>query len=271
MSTDSDPESLLEAALDQAFSPPPLRKHAPGLSTSGAEKLGHEEVVEPQTHENPSAESTSTLDSSAAWKAEYEEHVRAWHAESADARSRAEKERARWEAIRAAAKEEASQSKTEPWESEWERVATRKDQNSETTPNIPEYNVEHELHTQADTTDESHKLEEIHSMTSSFPSMTFPERTSTPSPSPSRYHTNEPPRTATLAIFDSSLSARTRMKALFASLAINMLLPFVNGVMLGFGEIFAKEVIIGWFGWKKLGSIAASAGLRTPQRQRFAK
>jgi hypothetical protein len=31
-----------------------------------------------------------------------------------------------------------------------------------------------------------------------------------------------------------------------------MLLPFVNGVMLGFGEIFAKNVVVGWFGWKKV-------------------
>lgn len=98
--------------------------------------------------------------------------------------------------------------------------------------------------------------------------MTFPERTTTPSPSPG-YNTIEPPRTATLAILDPSLSTWTRLRALFASLAINLLLPFVNGVMLGFGEIFAKEVVIGWFGWKKSGSIAASAGIHTsPQRRR---
>ena len=42
-----------------------------------------------------------------------------------------------------------------------------------------------------------------------------------------------------------------------------MLLPFINGVMLGFGEIFAKEVVIGWFGWKTPGSTAANVGVRT--------
>ncbi|KAI8060066.1 outer membrane protein TOM13-domain-containing protein [Gongronella butleri] len=33
------------------------------------------------------------------------------------------------------------------------------------------------------------------------------------------------------------------------STAVNFLLPFVNGVMLGFGEIFANELVIkyGWF------------------------
>lgn len=38
------------------------------------------------------------------------------------------------------------------------------------------------------------------------------------------------------------------MLALLASIAVNVGLPFVNGVMLGFGEIFAKE-IVGWFGF----------------------
>jgi Outer membrane protein TOM13 len=77
---------------------------------------------------------------------------------------------------------------------------------------------------------------------------------------------------ATLAIFDSTLSTRTRVKALFSSLAINMLLPFVNGVMLGFGEIFAKNVIIGWLGWKVPGSDSVATttgiGVRTPWGQR---
>ncbi|TFY74610.1 hypothetical protein EWM64_g9403 [Hericium alpestre] len=43
-----------------------------------------------------------------------------------------------------------------------------------------------------------------------------------------------------------------------------MLLPFVNGVMLGFGEIFAKNVVVGWFGFGKRGSgtgAAANVGI----------
>jgi hypothetical protein len=46
---------------------------------------------------------------------------------------------------------------------------------------------------------------------------------------------------------------------LCSSLSINFLLPFVNGVMLGFGEIFAKTVIVEWLGWGP--SVAANVGL----------
>ena len=115
------------------------------------------------------------------------------------------------------------------------------------------------------------------SLTSSFPSMSFPSDPHSPISSArppaglahgahghgthahDHHHGHAhahagtgaaPPRTATLAVFDSSLSPKTRALALLASVAINVLLPFVNGVMLGFGEIFAKKVIIGWLGWK---------------------
>jgi len=53
--------------------------------------------------------------------------------------------------------------------------------------------------------------------------------------------------------------------ALLGSLTINLVLPFVNGVMLGFGEIFAENVLFSYFGWKKsLGrsSIPGNVGLR---------
>jgi Outer membrane protein TOM13 len=63
----------------------------------------------------------------------------------------------------------------------------------------------------------------------------------------------------TLAVFDPTLPARARIWALFSSLSINMFLPFVNGVMLGFGEIFAKTVIVGWLGWGS--AVAANVGL----------
>jgi hypothetical protein len=49
------------------------------------------------------------------------------------------------------------------------------------------------------------------------------------------------------------------------SAAINFILPFFNGVMLGFGEILANEVIFtyGWFGYSRpqlgLNTIPASA------------
>lgn len=37
--------------------------------------------------------------------------------------------------------------------------------------------------------------------------------------------------------------------SLLRTAAINLILPFINGVMLGFGEIFAHEVAF-WWGWR---------------------
>lgn len=63
---------------------------------------------------------------------------------------------------------------------------------------------------------------------------------------------DQPPRPpASTAIFDSSLSTKTRVVALLGSLTINLLLPFINGVMMGFGEIYAENVLWKWFGWTK--------------------
>jgi hypothetical protein len=61
-------------------------------------------------------------------------------------------------------------------------------------------------------------------------------------------------------IFDSSLSTSTRTWALLASLGINFFLPFVNGVMLGVGEIFAKEIIGTWWS-QRPGGFVAKLGL----------
>ncbi|KAL7279045.1 LOW QUALITY PROTEIN: hypothetical protein ACG7TL_006879 [Trametes sanguinea] len=129
------------------------------------------------------------------------------------------------------------------------------------------------------------------SLTSSFPSMSFPSdphspsssaRRDLPPPPPHHQHPHsaghahgpghlhghhhhhqhvgaEAPKTATLSVFDSSLSPKTRALALFSSLAINVLLPFVNGVMLGFGEIFAKNVVVQWLGWKIPGTASSAS------------
>jgi hypothetical protein len=111
--------------------------------------------------------------------------------------------------------------------------------------------------------DATEKWEEIPSVTSSFPSLSFPRsspdhslREGASIQNPLTPQTKAP-LSATQAIFDPSLPTRARVSAFFSSLAINMLLPFVNGVMLGFGEIFAKNVILGWFGWKTGGTVAA--------------
>ncbi|KAG8765155.1 hypothetical protein FRC12_007658 [Ceratobasidium sp. 428] len=87
-----------------------------------------------------------------------------------------------------------------------------------------------------------------------------------------RHHHKHPPApvappSLTLTIFDSNAPTRTRIVALVSSLAINMFLPFVNGVMLGFGEIFARNVVGPWFGWPK--PVASSVGIRAaPNRSK---
>ena len=120
-------------------------------------------------------------------------------------------------------------------------------------------------------TDESQKWEDVPSVTSSFPSMSFPDHIETSPPSRPQPAPQQVPTSATLAIFDDTLSTRTRLMALVSSLAVNLLIPFVNGVMLGFGEIVAKDVIMGWLGWKpsSSGSSVTNVGLRgRPREQR---
>ncbi|KOS15506.1 proteophosphoglycan ppg4 [Malassezia pachydermatis] len=49
-------------------------------------------------------------------------------------------------------------------------------------------------------------------------------------------------------IMAPGLPWRRRLLLLTASLAINLGLPFINGVMLGFGEIFARAFLAPWIG-----------------------
>ena len=97
--------------------------------------------------------------------------------------------------------------------------------------------------------------------------MSFPEpsRPHSPAPRAAASAAAPPPVAAasvTLAVFDDSLPKGTRIWALITSLSVNMLLPFVNGVMLGFGEIFAKTVVVGWLGWGP--AVATNVGLGVP-------
>ncbi|KAG1843521.1 hypothetical protein C8R48DRAFT_465917 [Suillus tomentosus] len=138
-------------------------------------------------------------------------------------------------------------------------------------------------HLKMDSGSPSQKWEHIDSSpTSSYPSMSFPETSIPSSPSPphvslqqttgrhqpqeqhsaERKPSNVPPSTIP-SLLDSSIAPRTRMNLLLSSLAINLFLPFVNGVMLGFGEIFAKNVLVGWMGWKsQSGRTATNVGIR---------
>ncbi|THH06068.1 hypothetical protein EW146_g9728 [Bondarzewia mesenterica] len=161
----------------------------------------------------------------------------------------------------------------------------------------------------ADTTPPSHAPDRSHasssphwedipsSLNSSFPSMSFPETSRPHSPDHPHSHQHDHPHaehahdhhhhhehdaqshahhthlptyaSTTLAVFDDSLSTRTRAWALLSSLSINMFLPFVNGVMLGFGEIFARNVV-GWLGWRVPGTVATNVGVgvRSAEKKR---
>ncbi|EJD37730.1 hypothetical protein AURDEDRAFT_116703 [Auricularia subglabra TFB-10046 SS5] len=234
------------------------------------------------------------------WKEEYDERLAEWRAAAAVAREKAERERAKWEAIRA---EEAKRmpSATSSFASGWESVgattmasstaslaanstphveegttpspADARDLTSnehpggrggevlqETLGSRPPAEQQHPIapeHARDETpqtgTDEdsgkSRTWENIPSLASSFPSL--PSRPTPPSmlePSPPRHQppAPAPARSITLVLFDPETSTRTRLLALAATLGINFFLPFVNGVMLGFGEITAKALVNWW-------------------------
>ena len=65
------------------------------------------------------------------------------------------------------------------------------------------------------------------------------------------------PPSLTLSLFTGP-SGSLSVTRILAVLGINLILPFVNGVMLGFGEIFAREVIkVGTVWWRTGGSFWA--------------
>jgi hypothetical protein len=211
------------------------------------------------------------------WKSQYEAHVQTWRTQSAVAREKAEKERERWEKIREDENAQrqaertpgqgaASPSLADPRDlatSEHSRVFGKDVSPENPTPS-------NKIAAKPERQDTTEKWEEIPSVTSSFPSLSFPHSSGT-----SLDHSHKagaplgnalPPPTkaplsATQAIFDPTLPTGARISAFFSSLAINMLLPFVNGVMLGFGEIFAKNVVFGWFGWNRGGTVASNVGV----------
>jgi hypothetical protein len=188
-----------------------------------------------------SSSSGSTDDS---WKLEYEAQVRSWRAESAEAREKAERERARWEEIRA--RGDQSKASSQKWSDIPSDLASSYPSlsfPSPSRPTSPIHSHSHRTHPQPTT-----------------------HRADDPTAQPDSQSVAPIPTSATLAIFDSNLSIQTRLGALISSLGINLLLPFVNGVMLGFGEIFAKNIVVGWLGWKLPGSGVANVGIRPTRR-----
>ncbi|KAG7089769.1 hypothetical protein E1B28_011423 [Marasmius oreades] len=273
----------LEEALAESFNPPPLKRQSLVQPLDNPGAPGNPEEAANMNEAQASSESVDPGEVEA-WKSEYEEHVQEWRAQNAEARKKAEQERARWEAIRG---QESGEGKRRPSyeESGWQTVSGQ--QSLVASSNVPRLGppspadvrdlVSGErsrnpppASTSATNPERQDTWEELPSeLTSSYPSMSFPsEEHSTPPEhnKPSSHQEIHPSFTVTGAIFDSSLTTKTRVKALCASLAINILLPFVNGVMLGFGEIFAKNVAFRWLGWNTPGSVASSLGLGPRRR-----
>ncbi|QRV75389.1 hypothetical protein RhiJN_03404 [Ceratobasidium sp. AG-Ba] len=325
-------------SLDSAFSPVsdvPIQPANPPTPPPPppAENLADEASSAPAS--DPLADS---------WKEEYDARLASWRAESAEARAKAEAERARWEELRAAGQAPDH----ELWESikdmgggaaESDAVisestgtggagpshgsaadevnappvttstADARDlvsgevtggHGSQTLANTIGYpSSAASIHTLGETSDASpvhlsgaelsmgegaKEWEEVPSVASSFPSLpeqhpansiplqpTYRPRQVTSKKEKEKEHHHHrhhhkhasapaTPPSLTLTVFDSNASTRTRVVALVSSLAINMLLPFINGVMLGFGEIFARNVVGPWFGWPK--PVASSVGVR---------
>ncbi|WVQ84289.1 hypothetical protein IAT38_006441 [Cryptococcus sp. DSM 104549] len=76
------------------------------------------------------------------------------------------------------------------------------------------------------------------------------------------------PPSLTLSLF--TMPSHLTVSRLFAVLGINLVLPFINGVMLGFGEIFAREVVrVGkavWYGERSLWSLGRGGATGTGGR-----
>ncbi|KAH9902815.1 hypothetical protein C8Q73DRAFT_633551 [Cubamyces lactineus] len=328
----SEEEDLLQSALSTAFSPAPLPRQSATLEpepVSAPEPVAAPEPAsEPQLE--PSAAAGEVKSTEDAWKEEYEAHVAEWRKRSAEQRQKAEEERAKWEAIRAKEREEGKGPESvfslreQGWENLSSSVTTAATAAESPSPadardlvtgeaqggHSKEYletvlpgaqastsiSPPENEHSQPASEPESSKQEKwdemTSSLTSSFPSMSFPSDPHSPSSSARRdlapaplhhhhhhseghahgpghlhahhhpHHHHEGPegaKTATLSVFDASLSPKTRALALLSSIAINVLLPFVNGVMLGFGEIFAKNIVVRWIGWRVPGTASSAS------------
>lgn len=106
----------MQAALNQSFSASPKDIPRPAAPSAPADVNPSSEPISPP---QPLV-SSQEID---AWKSEYDTQVDAWRAESADAREKAEKERKRWEEIRAREPPPAPLSNS--GESSWEKVGNK--------------------------------------------------------------------------------------------------------------------------------------------------
>jgi len=231
-------------------------------------------------------------------RAEWEARRLAEEKQEADARAKQPKEKealAGWETVSTTDDPSSSQKPaTEDSAPRDRAIGEIHDTRSQTDP-LPS-RIESSTISEEDGSRISRHWEDVHSLASSFPSL--PENVSFSSspemvPPPTMHEADDrissdgkrhptqdaglptarqpgtrasQPPSLTASIFGRGLTPRARVLAIISSLAINMLLPFVNGVMLGFGEIFARNVIGPFFGWKVPG--VGNVGIRTPSRDK---
>ncbi|KAF9236753.1 hypothetical protein BU15DRAFT_63791 [Melanogaster broomeanus] len=221
----TDEHELLQSALQSPFQPAdvPLQSTVPPAPPPPTS-------TDPITAESSSQPQPPEGDP---WKAEYDAQVEEWRAQSAEARAKAERERAKWESIRLREAEQrrALGQESEPWDSLGSHITETSLR--ATIPLAP-------------------------TRFSASYLRTYP---APPESLGDIQHNDRPPFHAPL-YNGRQVAPRTRVSLILTSLAINLLLPFVNGVMLGFGEIFAKDILVGWIGWKRQsGRTAANVGL----------
>ncbi|KAI5982262.1 hypothetical protein EDD15DRAFT_2378030 [Pisolithus albus] len=293
-------EQILKAALEHPFEPAddvPIKPAIPHITpneivtpTANPPTAPAEPVTSPEAAEEDP------------WKAEFEAQVEEWRARSAEAREKAEHERAKWEAIRKQEEEERQALGQEPetWESLGSHITTSIAAASEvlagSTPSLvstpsgaegAETVVNKRPESPSRFTPQTTGLSPYQQLVNdpssspeSYPSLSLSDPSGLQSPSPRRDSfpveyppslpqkavepkTTGPPPSTLPSILDGTINRRTRLSLILSSLAINLLLPFINGVMLGFGEIFAKDVLVGWLGWRlRSGRTTASVGLR---------
>jgi len=278
---DPETQELLQSALSTAFTPADLPRASVSPPSAPAPAQPAEAPAPAPAGDAPG------MDAHDAWKAEYEAQVARWRADNIEQRTRAEKERERWERIRA---EEKAQPASEGQEAseEWPSLAGTSASGSVPRRESPSpadvrdlvagEKEGHRHHAESShlrdpsSLSTSQKWEDLPSSmnsSQSYPSMSFPSLSNPDTPPETTqphhrtthshhhhgqshtHHRDSGPQHVTLSVFDSTLPTKTRALALISSLGINFILPFINGVMLGFGEIFAKEIVVGWFGWGK--------------------
>jgi hypothetical protein len=122
-----------QAAFTQAFSPPPSRRQSTNPQAQLNIETGKSSSTDQGQEESAvvlQEEPSSSSSSDDSWKTEYEAQVESWRAQSSEAREKAEKERKRWEELRASEREEAARQNAavavvvkEEHEAGWETVS----------------------------------------------------------------------------------------------------------------------------------------------------